>query len=45
MVFTLWYVGGTYARLVDSWYQNIFHVIAVLIVFHAVNEKTGRKLD
>ena len=30
---------GTYARLVYSWYQNIFLVIAVLIVFHVVNEK------
>ena len=31
---------GTYARLVCNWYQNIFHAIAVLIVFHAANEKT-----
>ena len=38
-LFTLLYVGGTYARLVYSWYQNIFHMIAVLIVFHAANEK------
>ena len=30
---------GTYARLVYNWYQNIFHTIAVLIVFHAANEK------
>ena len=37
------YVGGTYARLVYSWYQNIFHVIAVLIVFHAANEKTRKE--
>ena len=37
------YVGNTYARLVYSWYQNIFHVIAVLIVFHAGNEKTRKK--
>ena len=28
-----------------NWYQNIFHAIAVLIVFHAANEKTGRKQD
>ena len=34
------YVGGTYARLVYNWYQNIFHAFAVLIVFHAANEKT-----
>ena len=33
------YLGGTYARLVYSWYPNIFHMIAVLILFHAVNEK------
>ena len=26
-----------------SWYQNIFHVIAVLIVFFAANEKNGEK--
>ena len=42
VVFTLLYVGGTYVRLVYSWYQNIFHVIAVLIVFHAANEKKYR---
>ena len=41
--FTLLYVGGTYARLVYSWHQNIFHVIGVLIVFHLGNKKTGRK--
>ena len=38
--YTLVHVG-TYTRLVYSWYQNIFHVIAVLIVFHAENEKKG----
>ena len=37
------YVGGTYTRLVYSWYQNIFHVIAVLIEFHAANEKSQMK--
>ena len=37
------YVGGKYARLVYSWYQNIFHVIAVLIVFHAANEQNWKK--
>ena len=37
------YVGGTYTRLVYSWYQNIFHVIAVLIVFHAANGKKWKK--
>ena len=31
------YVGGTYARLVYIWYKNIFRMITVLIVFHAVN--------
>ena len=36
------YVGGTYARLVYSWYQFIF-VIAVLIVFHAANKKNRMK--
>ena len=39
------YVGGTYARLVYNWYQNIFHAIAVLIVFHAANKKNRRKQD
>ena len=37
------YVGGTYARLVYSWYQNIFHVISVMIVFHAANGKKRMK--
>ena len=37
------YVGVTYARLVYSWYQNIFLVIAVLIVFHAANKKNSMK--
>ena len=41
--FTLLYVGGTYARFVYIWYQNIFHVIAVLIVFHAANKKNRMK--
>ena len=35
--FTLLYVGGTYARLVYTWCKNIFHMIAVLIVFLDVN--------
>ena len=26
-----------------SWYQNIFHVLAVLIVFHAANKKNRTK--
>ena len=30
---------GTCARLVHTWYRNIFHMIAVLIVFLAVNQK------
>ena len=37
------YVGVTYARLVYNWYQNIFYAIAVLIVFHAANEKPEEK--
>ena len=36
---TLLYVRGTYTRLVYTWYNNIFRMIAVLIVFLAVNEK------
>ena len=36
---TLLYVGGTYVRLVYTWYKNIFRMIAVLIVFVAANEK------
>ena len=35
--------GGTYAKLVYNWYQNIFHVFAVLIVFHAENKKNWNK--
>ena len=27
-----------------SWYQNIFHVIAVLIVFHAANGENRKKI-
>ena len=34
---TLLYVGDTYARLVYTWYKNIFRTIAVFIVFFAVN--------
>ena len=34
---TLLYVGDTYARLVYTWYKNIFRMIAVLIIFFAVN--------
>ena len=37
--FTLLYVGGTYARLVYTWYKNILHIIVVLIVFLVENEK------
>ena len=40
---TLLYEGGTYARLVYTWYKNIVHVIAVLIVSFAAN-KTRRNL-
>ena len=49
--FTLLYVEGTYSRLVYTWYKNIFHMIAVLIVFFEVNGgemnlmKTIPKLD
>ena len=39
IMFNLLYLGGKYARLVYTWYKNIFHMIAVLIVFLAVNEK------
>ena len=45
IVFTILYVGGKYSRLVYNWYKNIFHAFAVLILFHAANEKTGRKQD
>ena len=37
--FNLLYAGGKYARLVYTWYKNISHMIAVLIVFLAANEK------
>ena len=37
--FTIVYVGGLYARLVYTWYKNIFRMIAVLVVFLAVNKK------
>ena len=37
--FTILYVGGTYAKLVYTWYKNMFHVIAVLIAFLAANGK------
>ena len=39
VVFTFLYVRGKYARLVYTWYKNIFCMIAVLIVFLAVNEE------
>ena len=35
--FALLYVEGTYARLVYTCYKNIFHMIAVLVVFLASN--------
>ena len=35
----LFYVGGTYARLVYNWYIFVFHAFAVPVVFHAANEK------
>ena len=37
--FALLYVGRTYTSLVYSWYQNIFHRIAVLVLFYAENKK------
>ena len=37
--FTLLYVGGTYARLVCTWYKIIFRMIVVLIVFIAANKE------
>ena len=43
---TLLYVGGKYARLFYTWSKNIFHMIAVLIVFLAVNggkKESGEK--
>ena len=36
---TLFYVGGTYARLVYTWYKNIFYMIAVLMVYPSENDK------
>ena len=36
---TLLYVRVTYARLVYTWYKNIFRMIAVLILFLAVKKK------
>ena len=35
--FTLLYERGIYARLVYTCYKNIFHMIAVLLVFLATN--------
>ena len=40
---TLLYIGGTYARLLYTWYTNIFHMIAVLIIFLSVGEKNVMK--
>ena len=37
--FTLLYVWETYARLVYTWYRNIFRMIAVLIVSFELNKK------
>ena len=37
--FTFLYIGGTYSRLVYTWYKNIFRMISVLIAFLAENEK------
>ena len=38
-LFTLIYVGGTYARLVYTWYKNVFCMISVLMVYLAANKK------
>ena len=38
-IFTLLDLGGTYTRLMYNWYKNVFGMIAVLIVFFAMNEK------
>ena len=38
-VFTLMYIEGTYERLVYNWYNNIFRMLAVMIVFLVVNQK------
>ena len=35
------YARGTYARLVYTWYKKYFRMIAVLIVFLAVNREKG----
>ena len=37
--FTLMYIQGTYVKLVYTWYRNVFRVIAVLVLFIAVNQK------
>ena len=37
--FTFLYVRVAYTRLVYNWYKNILRIIAVLIVFLAVNGK------
>ena len=36
---TLLYVGDNYARLVYTWYRNIFHMIVLLIVYLAANDQ------
>ena len=38
-LFTILYVGGTYERLVYTWYKNVFRMIALLIVFLEANKK------
>ena len=42
--FTLLYVGGTYERLVCTWYKNIFYMIAILIVYLAENNKNRNEM-
>ena len=39
--FTILYVGSTYKRLIYTWYKNISHMIAVLIVFLVENKRKG----
>ena len=42
--FTLLYLEGTYARLVYTWYKNIFYMIAALIVYLAEKYKNRNQM-
>ena len=35
------YLGGKYARLVYTWYKNIFYMIALLIIYLAARYKNN----